>query len=146
MPSSPAEFLNILEQYNLAIWPAQVILFLLGLITIALVVWRASEKVDKLVAGILAALWLWVTLAFWYAQFAPVAEFGYVLFVEFAIQAGLFLYFGIWKDALKFGFTRDRYSRVGALFVLYALGYPLVGLALGRSAHQLVTLGAPARR
>lgn len=143
-PAGPAEFLKILEQYNLAVWPAQFVLLLLAVVALGLVVRQKTKYSDRLVAGIIAFLWLWTTVAFWYAQFAPVAGIGNILAAVFAVQAGIFLYVGVWHNALQFGFERDRYSLVGGLFVLYALiGYPILGVLIGHLYPQTPSLGMP---
>src|SRR5262245_48596660 len=80
----------LFERYNPAIWPAQLVAYLLGLAAVALVFAR-PRRADRAIGAILAACWLWVGVVFlgiFARQIAPV-----VAVVEGAIVAAQGVFF-----------------------------------------------------
>lgn len=59
---SPDQFLAVFVVYNEAVWPVQVLAYLLGLAMAVLIV-RPSQQRRRLVAAGLAAMLLWIALA-----------------------------------------------------------------------------------
>ena len=59
LPFTIDQFLSVLEQYNLSVWPMQYVLNLLGLTAIMLCVRRFPFS-NKLISAIPAFLWLWI--------------------------------------------------------------------------------------
>jgi hypothetical protein len=122
--------LSSFEKYNLAIWPMQVLAYLLGLAALFFAIKRSSFS-SRIVTAILCFLWLWTGIVFFPLFFAPVYTPAYAFGLLFIIQGVLFL-LGVFKPRLSFGFEGDVYSIVGLLFIAYAMvGYPLFGYFLG---------------
>ena len=59
IPFTTAEFLRVFEQYNNAVWPGHVLIYLVALIAIVLAFMR-SRTAGKLISLILAVLWSWM--------------------------------------------------------------------------------------
>jgi hypothetical protein len=127
---SLAALLSTFEKYNLAIWPMQVLAYVLGLVALFFAL-RPSKYSSRIIAGVLCFLWLWTGVVFFPLYFGPVYTPAYAFGLLFILQGLLFLA-SVLKPRLSFAFQGDAYSIVGILFVAYAmLGYPLFGYFLG---------------
>lgn len=129
---------------NQLTWPGQILLYILAVVAVGLAIRQRTEYSDRLIVVILAFFWLWTAVLYWFPIFAPVGSSGYLLGALFVVQVGVFLYLGIWRDSLQFGFERDMYAWAGGLMVVYALiGYPVVGQLIGHTWPALPLLGQP---
>lgn len=143
LPSAATDgLIALFERYNPAIWPLQIVAYLLGLVAIALVFVRAVWA-SRVVAAILAACWLWVGVVFlgiFGRSLAPT-----VALVEGAIvatQGLLFLAVGVARPRLTFRAGADLYGVVGGLLVGYALViYPILGYLLGHGYPRAPLFG-----
>ena len=68
---SPRTYYRLLELYNVAIWPAQIAGGAIGLGVVALLAAKRGRR-DRLIAGLLAACWLWIAWAFHYQRYAQI--------------------------------------------------------------------------
>jgi Family of unknown function (DUF6064) len=131
LPFTREQFLGIFADYNLAVWPAQVVAYVLGLIVVAALL-RPSTSRHKLVAGALAAMWVWTGVAYhaiFFARINPVALFFGALFV---VQGALFIIAGVAGRRLVFGHAAGPGAALGWLLVVYAaVLYPLLGQTTG---------------
>jgi hypothetical protein len=125
-----ATLLSTFEKYNLAIWPMQVLAYLLGLVALFFAI-KPSRYSSRIVAAVLCFLWLWTGIVFFPLYFGPVYTPAYAFGLLFIVQGILFL-LSVLRPRLSFGFKADMYAIVGLLFVAYAMvGYPLFGYFLG---------------
>jgi hypothetical protein len=132
--------LETFEKYNLAIWPMQVVAYVLGIVALFFAIKR-TEYSARIVTGILSFLWLWTAIGFFLLYFGPVYTPAYGFGVLFIIQ-GVAFFSSVLKPRLSFGFKGDVYSIVGLLFIAYAMiGYPVVGYFLGHSYPQAPPFG-----
>jgi hypothetical protein len=128
---SLAELMSGFERYNQAIWPMQVIAYLLGIAALVLAV-AGTKYSSRAVAAILSFYYLWIGIIFCLIFWRPDYAFASFLGVVFTIQAILFFVAGVLKTDLSFGFEADVYSGTGILFAAYAmLGFPLVASLIG---------------
>jgi hypothetical protein len=135
-----APLLATFENYNLAIWPMQVLAYVLGLVALFFAI-RPGRHSSRIIAGVLSFLWLWTAIVFFPFYFAPVYTPAYVFGLLFFIQGLVFLA-SVFKPRLSFGFKGDVYSIVGLLFIAYAMiGYPVVGYFLGHIYPQTPAFG-----
>ena len=124
------QLLGVFAEYNVMIWPMQIVAYLLGVTGLFLSIKKNSLS-NRLIPAILVFFWFWVALAFWFPSgqegFAP----GYLFAVIFLVQGVLFL-IQVVKPKLTFGYHANMASWAGIFFVLYALiGYPLFGMFIG---------------
>lgn len=134
------QLLAVFEKYNLAIWPMQVLAYLVGIVAVYFAL-KPSKQSNKIIAGILAFLWLWTGIAFFIFFFGPVYVPAYAFGGLFIIQGILFLA-TMQKPRISFGFKGDLNVIVGVLFITYAmLGYPLVGMLLDHNYPQSPPFG-----
>lgn len=146
-------FYNLVRSYNMAIWPVHILTFLLGVTAVVLALRKTSNS-DKIIAGILAFLWLWsgvvflmVLLGSWIPTFFgfAVPGFGYLSGILFIIQGTLFVYFGVIRRSLSFKHTADFQGVIGSVMVIYAMViYPIVGYATGHPLPGYPAFGTAA--
>jgi hypothetical protein len=133
LPFTREQFLSMFEAYNQAIWPVQILAYVLGITAVALVVWR-SRASDRLIAGTLGVCWLWLSGVFLWTFMRTIDTGpGPVVFAAaFAVQGVLWFAVGVLRHDLRFEARISALSIVGGLMILYAmLLYPLLGLAVG---------------
>ena len=143
LPFTVDQFLSIFEQYNQSVWPMQILLNLLGLAAIVLAV-RRYDYSDKVISAILAFLWVWIGLVYHIAFFASINPAAYVFGLLNIVQGGLFLFYGVARPKLTFGYRGNLYGVVGLLLVIYALLiYPTLGYTFGHAYPKAPTFGIP---
>jgi len=125
----PEVLLEIFGTYNGAIWPMQIVTYVLGIAAVILTIKKTSYS-DKIISAILAFLWLWSGVAWCLVFFGQYRFVYYVAGIMLIAQGALlFLYgFGMIKPTLSFKFRSDSYSVIGILVILYAMViYPIIG-------------------
>lgn len=141
VPIDVAQFLHMFSSYNLAIWPAQLVLLALALAGILLA--SRPGAGGRWLPWILAALWLWAGGVFWIGYFTRLAPSGYVFGAAFLLQAVLFAVAGL-RRATATADGADGRRLAGAILIFYALVfYPAIGAAVGHAYPAGPTFGAP---
>lgn len=143
IPFTSEQFIKVFHNYNLAVWPMQIIFYLLAILMIYLVIIKTSFS-DRTINIILSFLWFWMGIIYHLWFFSAVNKAAILFGIVFVSQALLFLYFGVFLSKLTYYFRSDIYGLAGALFILYALLiYPLIGLIAGHSFPNAPTFGLP---
>jgi hypothetical protein len=141
IPLTTARFLGVFRDYNLAVWPAQVVALLVGVACIALAI---EGSRSRSVASLVAALWLWTGIVYHAMFFARVNPAAFVFAALFVAQALLLLYTGVVRGSLRFRVRMDAAGLAGGLLIAYALlFYPLLGMVSSHSYPQAPTFGLP---
>lgn len=122
-----------LGQYNLAIWPAQLVGLGLGLVALGLCL-RPKPQGGRAVAAILTASWAWIGIAYHFGHFATInfaaPAFGWI----FLLEATALAWTGILRGGMTFRSDARPAVRTGlALVALAALGLPAVDFLAGRT-------------
>lgn len=143
MPFTIEQFLDVMGQYNLAVWPLQIVFNVLAVSMIIFLV-RKTNFSDKLISGGLGFFWLWIGIAYHLTFFTTINKAAYIFGVLFILQGIIFIYFGFVKQILKFEFRKDWIGILGGIFILYALViYPILGLYFGHTFPRNPTFGLP---
>jgi hypothetical protein len=125
LPFTVEDLLGAFEVYNLAIWPMQVVAYVLGTAAVFLV-FRKTARSGRIIAGVLSFLWLF-SAGFFIFALVPIYRPAYAFGALFIIQAAIFLTLVI-KPRLSFACGRDVYAAVGLVFIAFAMiGYPVLG-------------------
>jgi hypothetical protein len=141
LPFTPKQFFDVFATYNDAIWPAQLVAYLLGVLA-AFSLFAASARSDRLIAGVLAVMWAWTGVGYHLAFFGLINKAAYLFGALFIIQAGALAYAGVVNRRIRFSFRSDTAGWIGGFFMLYAaVLYPLLGLQSGHSFPGLPTFG-----
>jgi hypothetical protein len=133
LPFTRDQFLSMFESYNQAIWPVQVLAYVLGATAVALLIWRPRAS-DRLIVGILTAFWAWLGAAFLLIAMRTIDSGpGPLVFgAAFLLQAALWLLAGVLRQDLRFDARQTGYSIVGWALLTYALVvYSLLGVLVG---------------
>ena len=141
LPFTHAQFIEVFAQYNMTVWPAQVLAYILGL-GIVLALLRPSAATGRWVAAGLALMWLWTGIAYHVLHFAEINKAAFLFGALFAIQ-GLLLLRAAFTDALRYGGpARGAAAWLGWGLVLYAsVLYPLLGLWAGHRFTEMPMFG-----
>lgn len=143
IPFTTEQFLAVFAQYNLAVWPAQVLLYGVALCTVVMAVQRRFDA-SAAISVILAALWLWSGVGYHLIFFTKVNQAAYVFAAFFILQSFLFLYVGLFYRQLGFRFRWNVTGLFGAALILYALViYPILNYQFDHAYPFMPTLGVP---
>ena len=133
---SPRTYYRLFELYNVALWPAQLLVPVLGA-AILLLLRAGGRRRSRIVATILAGCWLWVGWGFLYSRYATINWAAAYFAALFALQAALLLA-GAAGGKLDFGTPSRGARRTGlGLFLFALLALPWAGPLLGRGWRQM---------
>lgn len=143
IPFTAEQFFEIFEKYNRAVYPWQIILIAMAIVAILLAV-RPIRYSNKIIALILAFLWLWSGIVYHLLFFTRINSLAPHFATLFVAQAILFLYEGVATNRLSFSAKRNLRGICGALLIVFALiSYPLLGYTLGQVYPAQPTFGVP---
>jgi hypothetical protein len=138
---SLSTYYRLFERYNAAVWPAPAVAFALGLATMALLLGGGPRR-GRIVAGILAASWLWVAIAFHATRYSTIHWAASYFAWGFGLEAVLLAGMGVVPGGLVLERPVDAVSRGGlAIFAFALFVQPLIGPLLGRSWRQVEIFG-----
>jgi len=141
LPFTIEQFLEVFEEYNRYIWPAQLIAYLLGGSALFLII-RNKSRSDTIINVILGTFWIWMGAVYHILFFSGINPAAYIFGFLFILQGILFLVLNRTEHKLQFIFRKDLYGLIGGLFILYAMiGYLLLGYALGHVYPQSPVFG-----
>ncbi len=141
---SPRTYYRLLELYNLAIWPAQFAGVAIGLGVVALLVGKRGRH-DRLIAGLLAACWLWIAWAFHFQRYAQINWAAPWFALAFALQALLLVVFGVLGGRIVWQTSggSERWFAL-SLVAIVVLGYPWLAPLAGRPWTSAESFGVAA--
>jgi len=143
MPFTIDQFFQILRQYNISVFPMQIVLNLFALSVVILAV-RKSKYFDKYISITLGLLWLWMGIVYHFIFFTKINPAANIFAIFFVLQGLIFIYFGGLNDKLEFGFKKDWIGVIGIVFIVYALIiYPILGTLFGHTYPDNPTFGLP---
>ena len=143
VPFTVEQFLGVFARYNEALWPAQVVFYLLAAALVWLAV-RGGRPADRWVGGGLALLWTWMGVVYHWAFFTAINPAAWLFGGLFLLQAILFVGAGVVAGRLRFHARPDAYGVAGAVMIGYALVlYPILGALAGHGYPRGPTFGLP---
>lgn len=141
LPFTPDQFLSVFVTYNNAIWPIEIGAYLLGGIAVALL-FRKPPSGDRVIAGVLAAMWLWTAIAYHALFFADINKAAYFFAALFVIQGGYLFYEGCYRGRIQFTVGSGPLAWLGLAFAAYAaILYPLIGMMTGHPYPAMPMFG-----
>jgi hypothetical protein len=130
-PLSLDQVLGVFAIYNAAIWPMQILAYVVGSLAAFLAIMPIRHS-SRIVAAVLSFYWLWTGVVFYVFFWGPSYPPAYALAPIVVLQGGVFLVLGVLRSRLSYRSVPDIYGVVGALFLAFAMvGYPIVGYVLG---------------
>jgi hypothetical protein len=141
---SPRTYYRLLELYNLAIWPAQLLGLALGFAIVALLAMEEPQR-GRLVAGLLALCWALIAWAFHAERYAQINWAASWFAAAFALQASLLVVLGVGFGGVRLRMPRDGWRRLApALVAAVVVGYPLLAPLAGRAWATAEVFGTAA--
>jgi hypothetical protein len=129
LPFTPDQFLEVFAAYNRAVWPAQLVAYLLGLAMVVALL-RPSGQSHRVIGVGLGLMWLWTGVVYHASFFARINPAAMAFAALFVVQGLLFAHAALTRSDLHFLAGRGPRTWVGwALIVYSALLYPLIGVA-----------------
>ena len=137
---SPHTYGRLIELYNAAIWPGQLVALAAGA-AVALALVRPSAWRTRNSLGLLSACWLWVAVAFHLRRYATInwaaVEFAWAFGAE-AVLLAVAALAGFWQVEP----VRGAGSRVGLVLFFFALLLePFASPVLGRGWSRAEVFG-----
>ena len=141
---SARTYRRLFELYNAEVWPLPVVAFIVGVGGLALA-WRRVPVPGLAVSlglTVLAAAWLWIAWAFQLQRYATILTAAPWFAAAFALEA-LALVAAGWIGARRPGSWVSAWRRPWGLglFGFAVLGYPWIGVLLGRPLAQAEVFG-----
>ena len=131
LPFTPEEFMQIFRDYNTAVFPMQIIFYLLA-ITVLYYLVRKNQQSDKAISIILSFFWLWMGIVYHIIYFTTINKAAYIFGTGFIIQGLIFLWIGIYQKTLNFSFQKNFRGIIGLVLIVFALLiYPFTGYLAG---------------
>jgi len=143
LPFTPEQFFNVIENYNLSIFPFQLIITLLGIACLFLLHSKWSSK-DKIIGIYLGALWIWIGTAYHFAFFASINKAAFLFGAIFILQGLLILYYSLIKNRLVFTSTFQVKDYLAYFLIFYGLIiYPIISYFVEGSLNMTIMMGLP---
>ncbi|MCB0059963.1 MAG: hypothetical protein KDE45_23155, partial [Caldilineaceae bacterium] len=141
LPFTIEQFLSVFATYNAAIWPAQVVAYLVGAAAMALVFSKSSWS-HRAIAAVLALMWLWTGIAYHGMFFSAINKPAYLFGALFVLQGLYFLYDGVLRNRMVFAGCNDFAGWIGYVFVAYSMAiYPAIGIVTGHAWPRMPMFG-----
>jgi Family of unknown function (DUF6064) len=133
LPFTREQFLGVFADYNTAVWPVQILAYVLGLAVVVALL-RPSSLGHRFVAGALAAMWVWTGVTYHGIFFARINPAALAFGALFVVQGSLFAIAGMARRRLVFGHSAGLASVLGWMLMAYAaVIYPLIGQSSGHA-------------
>jgi hypothetical protein len=137
LPFSDAQFIQVFAVYNEAIWPAQVIAYVLA----AGMLVALARGASRLVTAGLGLMWLWTGIAYHWLHFTGINNAAWVFGALFVLQGLLLVWAGL-SSRLRFGSGEGLAGVLAWSFIAYAaILYPALGVLTGHGYPRLPMFG-----
>jgi hypothetical protein len=142
LPFSAEQFFGVFEKYNNAVWPAQIVLYVLAA-AILYFVFKPNKNSSKIISAILAFFWLWMGVVYHWVFFSPINPAAKLFALLFIAQGALFAYIAF-SGKVTFSFTKNWRSYLGLFFAIFGpVIYPIIGYFLNHKFPSSPTFGLP---
>jgi hypothetical protein len=145
LPFSSDAFFDVFGQYNRALWPGVVTLWVAAALGLAAVALAGPDwRVDLAATVLLVALWSWSGAVYHAGFFTAINPAAWIFAAGFLAEAGLLAWFGtVRRRQLSFG-SASSSARIGGIgLALYALAYPALSVGFGHPYPTTPTFGVP---
>lgn len=141
MPFTVDEFFAVFARYNESVGPLPAVAYILGLVTIALVMAR-SRVASMIAALILAAMWAVNGVGYHWLYFAEVNPAAWLFGAAFLAEAVLLATAPFVARGMTFSVRSDARSVVGTALILFSMvAYPVWGRLAGHTYPAVPSFG-----
>ena len=121
--------------------PRKLEFYLLAIVGIVLL-FRSARFSHRIIAGVVATMWIWTGIAYHGLFFAQINKAAYFFGALFLIEGAYIAYAGVLRDQLLFGFTSRPSAWLGVVFMTYAaVIYPLIAITTGHAYPEMPMFG-----
>lgn len=143
MPFGVEEFFGVFRAYNEAVWPAQLLLALAGLVALLGLLPR-SPGWSRCSYLILAFLWLWMGLVYHWTFFAAINPLAPAFAILFVVAGVLLGWLAVRSPGPALRWRGGARGVIGSALVLYGLVvYPIIGRLSGHVYPDAPGFGLP---
>ncbi len=141
-PFTIEEFFEIFEKYNTTVFPSQLVILLLGVLSLVMLHTRLSSK-NKIIGGILGLIWIWIGLVYHILFFTEINKVAYAFGGLFIIE-GILIIMNSLNGKLVFSYSSQIKDKLGYFLVLFGMFiYPVIGYLTENSFERIISLGLP---
>lgn len=142
-PFTTEQFFSVFADYNLSVFPMQLILVLVGIFALLMVCSRYKRK-NFVIAIYLSFIWLWSGLVYHIGFFSELNKPAFIFGGLFALQGFLVLYDHLAHIKLNFSFNKTFIDGIGIFLILFGIIiYPLISwMSVGEYNH-IIAVGLP---
>lgn len=142
-PFTTEQFLKVFKEYNLAVFPFQLIILLIGLFALY-AIWSTRPVFRKVIGAFLAFIWLWAGIVYHISFFAALNSPAYLFGTVFIIQ-GLLLFNETFRSGgFHFHYQNSAKEVFGLFLVVFGLLiYPLISWLMKGSPTLIISVGLP---
>lgn len=143
IPFTTVQFFEIIEKYNQAVFPIQIILIILGILTLFILHSKSKLK-DIIIGSFLGALWIWIGIGYHLLFFTDINKMAYIFGGLFILQGLLFLFETLKRKKLGFEFKGNFIDYLAYFLIIFGIAiYPILIYILENSIKTTITLGLP---
>jgi len=99
IPFTVEQFFDVFGTYNTAIWPVQILEYILGIVVLVLA-FGGSKLAAPIVSRILGFFWIWMGVFYHIVHFSVINPAAWIFGIFFILQGLLFLLFA--RPAFRF--------------------------------------------
>jgi len=141
LPFTRDQFVTLFGVYNDAVWPMQVLAYLLGF-AMAVMLVRPSTTGNRVIGFGLALMWAWTGISYHGLYFSSINKAALLFGVLFVLQGALLFYVVVVRGRVSFGSNHRLTSWLGWAFVVYAaVVYPLLVMLMGHRYPETPMFG-----
>jgi hypothetical protein len=142
LPFTREQFFQLFAEYNEALWPVAVLLWLASLAAGGWLFSRRSSS-SRWMAGLLTVHWLWSAIAYHAVFFTRINGAAWIFAALFLIQAAMLFHTGVAQGRLRFASSTGMRGWVAWALIVYSLVYPAINAVDHRSLLAIPTFGVP---
>ncbi len=143
IPFTTAQFFEVIEKYNAAVFPLQIVIGILGILCLYLL-YSKNKIRNTFIGSFLGFLWIWIGIAYHLLFFTGINKAAYLFGSLFILQGILFLLNTFSRNRLVFEFEWKPKDYIGYFFILYGLViYPVISYFVEGSIDKTIVLGLP---
>ncbi len=141
-PFSAEQFFDVIEKYNVKVFPMQFVFLIAGLILFWLILTQKNQN-TKLPGIFVGILWLWIGIVYHILFFTSINKAAFMFGGLFILQGLLILYESVFRGRMNHKTLNSSNVNAGYFLIIYGLIiYPVVSY-LTEGSFTTISLGLP---
>jgi hypothetical protein len=132
LPFTQEQFIALFATYNAAIWPAQIIMYVLGIVIVAGFFRPNNHRWGRIIVTLLGGMWLWTAMFYHLFYFSRINQAAVLFGTLFFFEGSVLFLNSTSRKKLNFHAAPTLYDIVGGILIFYAMAvYPVLGTMAG---------------